>query len=175
MQCGGALVYNLRKASARIGTVQRDLPDPSGNAEETKWILKKTPKAWTDPTVLRKWAEDRGFVRPSGATRLGERVWSFQAEVAGTEQSFKFTSVEAMRGRSSGPSQADQPRKVSGAWRVPKPKKEDDEENESSVRPREIEVPGAKSQEGQGTGSCEDEAVGEAGGEWKTVSAAKRR
>ena len=44
-QCGGALVYNPRKASARIGLVQRDLPVPSGSAEATKWILKKTPRA----------------------------------------------------------------------------------------------------------------------------------
>ena len=107
-------------------------------------------------------------------------MWSFQAEVARTEPSFKFTSgiigVVAMRGRSSGPIQADQFCKVSSVWEVPKPKQEDDEENESSVRPREIEAPGVKAQEGQGTGSCEDEAMREAGsGDWMTVSAAKRR
>ena len=177
VQCGGALVYNPRKASARIGTVQRDLPVPSGSAEATKWILKKTqsldgPNCCAQvgrrlrvcQTVRSHEAWRKSVVVPGGGCRDGAIV-----------QVYFWNHSSGRDERQIIRTQADQPRKVSSAWGVPKPKQEDDEENESSVRPREIRVPGAKPQEGQGTGSCEDEAMRAGGGEWKTVSAAKRR
>ena len=157
--------------------MQRDLPFPLGSAEATEWTLKKTPKAWTEPAVVLKWAGDRGIVKPTGATRLGERVWSFQAEVAGTDQSFKFTSeiiaVVAMRGRSSGTSQESQPRKVSSAWRVPKPKQEDEDDEEPRVRRRAFEPSEAKPQECLRSEPRQDEATGEAADSSWTASATR--